>query len=272
MAEEPTVLDSVEEPSVTDPLSEVTRRDRRALLAACIVGLAISAGGLVPERIETFGISVSAQQENSLLYILGGVICYFLLSFGVYASADLRHRDAVAAKHRERLRPVIQEATAAYQRTQEQLTKPNAKNAGDALNDPDFMKLAGLTDQMKLARRVNRVGAIRVLVDVYFPMVAGITAAVVVWSSTSRFPGWGIVGLGALGAATVSGAFLAWWRRRALCRWWRKKRHNVRSRRQKRLMEKAQALPEGDPRKADLLAKARELLMKSIEDFEDGIY
>lgn len=272
MTEKPTALDSVEEPSVTDPLSEVTRRDRKALLAACIVGLSISAGGLVPERIETFGITVSAQQEDSLLYILAGVICYFLLAFGVYAWADLKHRDAVAAKHRERLRPVIQEATAASRRTQEQLKKREDKEVQDTLNDPNFMRLAGLSDQMKLAQRVNRVGTIRILVDVYFPMVAGITAAVVVWSSTTRFPGWSIVGGGTLVAATASGIFLAWWRRQALRRWWRKRLQRVRGRRQKKLMKRAQVLPEGDPRKAQLLAEARDLLMKSIDDFRDGVY
>jgi hypothetical protein len=272
MNSEPSVLDSAAEPSTTDPLSEVTRRDRKALLAACIVGLAISAGGLVPERIETFGITVSAQQEDSLLYLLAGVICYFLLAFGVYAWADLKHRAAVAAKHRERLRPVIQGAADISRRARERLQGKPPEEMEDALSDPAFQQFAALSDQIKLSNRVHRVGAIRILVDVYFPLVAGATASVVVWSSTRGFPGWRAVIFGSIATGVVTGVFLSWWKRRAVLRWWRRQRQKVRRKRQKRLIKRAEALPEGDPRRADLLARAKDLLMKNIEDFGDGIY
>lgn len=272
MTEKPTVLDTVEDPSVTDPLSEVTRRERKALLAACIVGLAISAGGLVPERIETFGITVTPRQEESLLYILSGVIGYFLVAFAIYAWADLKRRDTVAAKHRQRLRPVIDEATTKFRRTQELLKKQDSEAASKSLQDPEFLELAGMSDQMKFAQRVQRVGTLRVFVDVYFPMVAGIAAMVVVWSSTGGFPGWGSVGLGTLAAGVVSSGVVLWWRRREVHRWWRKKRRDRRSRRQQKLMKQAQALAPDDPRKAQLLQEARDLLMKTIDDMRDGVF
>jgi hypothetical protein len=105
MDEAPTILDTVEDESVTDPLTEVTRRERKALLATCVIGLAISAGGLVPDKIETFGVSITPDQE-SLLYIIGGVTAYFVVAFAVYAWSDLKRREARAARRRERLRPL----------------------------------------------------------------------------------------------------------------------------------------------------------------------
>jgi len=272
MTEEPIILDTVAEPSVTDPLSDVTRRDRKALLAACIVGLAISAGGLVPEKIETFGITVSAQQEESLLYILAGVIAYFLVAFAVYSWSDLKHRDTIAAKHRARLRPMIEELTSDYRKTQNQPIKPDPDEVSRTLSDPAFLRLARLSDQIKFAQRVQLVGTLRIAVDVYFPMVAGVTAIMVVWSSTGGFPGWSFVALGALAASLFSAAFLLSWRRREIYRWWRKRRNEARRERQKRLMKRAQALQEGDPKKAKLLAEARDLLMKSVEDLREGIF
>lgn len=271
MTEKPTVLDTIEDPSVTDPLSEVTRKERKALLAACIVGLAISAGGLVPEKIETFGITVTPKQEESLLYILSGVIGYFLVAFAIYAWADLKRRDTIAAKHRQRVRPVIDDASAKFRRTEERLKKSDVE-ASKSVQDPAFLELAGLSDQIKFAQRVQRVATIRILVDVYFPMLAGLSAMIMVWSSTRGFPGWGRVGLVTLAAGVLSGVVVLWWRRREVKRWWRKKRRNRNNRRHKKLMRQAHALGPDDPRKAQLLQQARSLLMKSIDDMRDGIF
>jgi hypothetical protein len=79
LSENPNPLDTVTDATVTDPLSAVTRGERKALLAACAVGLAISVGGLVPQKIEALGIAVSASQKENLLQILAGVIAFSLL-------------------------------------------------------------------------------------------------------------------------------------------------------------------------------------------------
>lgn len=42
--------------------------------------------------------------------------------------------------------------------------------------------------------------------------------------------------------------------------------------RQKQLREEAEVLPEGDPRRKELLVEADDLLMKNVEDLRDGIY
>lgn len=272
MSETPSVLDTVEDESVTDPLTEVTRRERKALLASCVIGLAISAGGLVPDEIETFGVRITPQQE-SLLYIVGGVTAYFVVAFAVYAWADLKRREARAVKLRERLKPVLESAVAAYKRTQGQLPKPgDAESVKQTLSDPDFARLAALSEQTKFVRRVQRVGAVRIAVDVYFPMVAGVTSIIAVWSSTGGFPGWTWVGWGALAASLPTGVLVLWWRRRDVHRWWRKKQRDRRSRKQKELMRRAQALPADDPKRAKLLAEARDLVMKMVEDLRDGIF
>ncbi len=268
MTESPRILDMIEDPTVTDPLSEVTRRERRALLGSCVVGFAISAGGLVPESIEAFGITVTPQQEQSLLYILTGVIGYFLATFAIYARADLKRRETVAARHRDRLKPLLSRLSEASQRLKASaLGSPN-----NAAFDSDFLQLAQISDQMRFARSVQRTGAVRVFIDIYFPMIAATTTMVVVWSSLDGFPGWPSVAWGALAATCCVGVVSVWWRRRALQRWWGKRLRERHAVKQKELQSKIDALRPDDPRRADLTAQARLLLEQRLRDLQRGIF
>ena len=73
----------------TDPLGELARKARKALLGTGIVALAMSKGGLVPSKITAFGIEISQIERRAILMLVALVVLYFLFSFLMYAIPDL---------------------------------------------------------------------------------------------------------------------------------------------------------------------------------------
>ena len=73
---------------VDDPLREVTRKERRALLGVSTATIAITRLGLVPSEIGNLGIKLTSTKQSSLLLLLGGVVVYFLVVFVLYAITD----------------------------------------------------------------------------------------------------------------------------------------------------------------------------------------
>ena len=71
-----------------DPLKEVTRKERRALLAVSIAALIVAKTGILPGKIESFGIELPATGKPTALLIFAGVVAYLLLAFIVYAVSD----------------------------------------------------------------------------------------------------------------------------------------------------------------------------------------
>jgi len=72
-----------------DPLSEVTRKERRTLLGASAIGVLILRTGLVPSKIAALGIEFNQADQKALLGALGAIVVYFLVAFMIYASSDL---------------------------------------------------------------------------------------------------------------------------------------------------------------------------------------
>lgn len=270
MNQSPSPLDTVAEPSVTDPLSEVTRAERKSLLASCVIGLAISVGGLVPGKIETFGIEVSASQEQSLLQILAGVITYFLIGFSIYAWSDLKKRESLTALARSRVRPTMDSAVEEFKRAEKELASKDPDKMAALFSDKRFIRLAALSDESKLAQRVTKAGAVRVAFDVYLPIFVAFASIVTVLASAKESAGarWMSVALTIL-AASVATLFL--WRQRVAMRHAvRKKIKNWRDRNRKKLMAEMEALPADSPRRAVLAEKARKSLERTLQDLKDG--
>ena len=96
----------------SDPLSEVTRKERRALLGVSILGLALVLIPLVPTKISAFGIEFQYIERRNFALLYALVIIYYLIAFVVYGFADL-----VAWRRSETIR------YHAYQRA-EQANKP----------------------------------------------------------------------------------------------------------------------------------------------------
>ena len=73
---------------LSDPLSDITRKERRNLLLASTVGVYVSWTGLVPTQIATLGIVLSINEQRNFLVLLSIVILYFLVAFITYGVAD----------------------------------------------------------------------------------------------------------------------------------------------------------------------------------------
>lgn len=76
-------------PILSDPLSEVSRKERRNLMAASITYIVVMKLGLVPSKISALGIDLSAPAQDAFLGIFSLIVVYFLCAFSLYAIADL---------------------------------------------------------------------------------------------------------------------------------------------------------------------------------------
>lgn len=71
-----------------DPLTEVTRKERRILLGACAIAFTIARTELVPSKISALGVEFTAGDQKSLFSIMALFITYFLWAFLTYAISD----------------------------------------------------------------------------------------------------------------------------------------------------------------------------------------
>ena len=73
---------------VRDPLSHVTRNERRSLLAVSTLGVALVETGLIPVKIDALGIEFTQADQRSVLIIVALSAVYFLIAFTIYAASD----------------------------------------------------------------------------------------------------------------------------------------------------------------------------------------
>jgi hypothetical protein len=71
-----------------DPLTNTTRRVRAGLLWACVLGVIIEKTGLLPSKVDNFGIEFTADHKIFILVIILGAVLYFAIEFFVYALSD----------------------------------------------------------------------------------------------------------------------------------------------------------------------------------------
>jgi hypothetical protein len=72
------------------------------LLGVSMLGISIAQGGLLPTQITALGISLNAQEQRTILVLLGLVCLYYLAAFLVYALSDFTSwqvaiRDSIVA-------------------------------------------------------------------------------------------------------------------------------------------------------------------------------
>jgi len=91
-----------------DPLSEITRRERRALLGLSVVAVAMAKVPVVPEKISALGIEFTLKNQQTFLSIYALVLAYFLAAFLVYALTDyISWRRARVILHQQYSRQTI---------------------------------------------------------------------------------------------------------------------------------------------------------------------
>jgi hypothetical protein len=74
---------------ISDPLSDVTRKERRALLGLSAAAIVVAKTGLLPTKIANLGVEFGLSDRVLLLKGLAIVVLYFLIVFLVYLWSDL---------------------------------------------------------------------------------------------------------------------------------------------------------------------------------------
>lgn len=99
------------EPSaqLRDPLAEVTRRERRMLLAVSVLAIFIAHSGIVPSEIAALGIKLAPSNQRAFLITMTMVVGYFFVAFVIYGSTDylawrIAYEDELQAINKEVLR------------------------------------------------------------------------------------------------------------------------------------------------------------------------
>ena len=72
----------------SDPLSDIARKERRALVAVSALGLIIAKSGLIPLRISALGIEFDPTDQDVLVNAVAFAVLYFLVGFMIYGSQD----------------------------------------------------------------------------------------------------------------------------------------------------------------------------------------
>ncbi len=97
---------------IADPLSEVTRAERKWALVSSTVLVGMTWGGLAPNKVEFLGIDLGPTSSSALVGIAAALTLYFFISFVVYFRADhfvAEHRLLVL--ERDELERFFQKAT-----------------------------------------------------------------------------------------------------------------------------------------------------------------
>ncbi len=69
----------------TDPLSELTRKERKYLLLVSFIAFAMTQAGLIPSEFSFFGIKGGSINVSAMLWLVSSVLVYFLASFLLHA-------------------------------------------------------------------------------------------------------------------------------------------------------------------------------------------
>lgn len=97
------IVDELEKAPTADPLSEVSRGERRILLITSLLAVAVTAGGLVPVKVAALGIELSPPEQTRLLVLLALVVSYFLVAFLLYGLPEWRRSLARQKIYRSQL-------------------------------------------------------------------------------------------------------------------------------------------------------------------------
>lgn len=73
---------------LTDPLSLITRIERRNLLLASTAGILVAKAGLLPTQISALGISLSVSNQSAFIVVMALTVTYFVFAFLLYGIAD----------------------------------------------------------------------------------------------------------------------------------------------------------------------------------------
>ncbi len=102
---------------VKDPLSDVTRKERRSLLAVCLLALVVVKVGLLPEEITALGIKFAAHDKGGLIHLLAFIVIFYLIAFVIYSLSDFITWRLAFVAELKKLFKEVNEAAVTMQKT-----------------------------------------------------------------------------------------------------------------------------------------------------------
>jgi len=191
-------LGSLEDLLLSDPLSEVARKERRFLLGTSLVGITLAKTGLIPTRISALGVECTNADRNGLLWVLACVILYALLAFLLYAVSDFmawqvsrrlaRRKDFV---NREDFKKVVKDVIEREFADDEDYRHVNTEQIQSILEDEVKRKVETMYPTHDNPTALSAVGWLRAGFDFFLPMLIGAYAIYCLWAL--RFPSAPIV-------------------------------------------------------------------------------
>lgn len=152
-----------------DPLSQVTRRERRNLLGVGTLVLGIALTGLVPTKIPAFGIDFTLADQHRFLGLLAAVVGYFLAAFVIYVYSDfcswLNAIRVAAYRETERSLEAREESASRMERAK--------------VKEEVRLRFGRL---IEMPPQVGSISVARVIFDVFIPIAVGLLAIAMVFT------------------------------------------------------------------------------------------
>ncbi len=250
------LLAFIDEPLVSNPLSDVTRRERRFLLLASLIAAGLTWGGLIPKEISIFGMKIAQIGRVNLLYLLAGTLLYFTIAFALYGYTDIRLRKLKIVIGSRDQQKTLQGVVAKIESF-----KTGKLLARDALDSVEVREALRAADDSRTLHAFLHVVKVRVFFDYQVPIIIGIGALVTVLLEAGGFPGIEIAVASAafILAVTITYMFQA---RTVLRQEWQSWTSNRRMRRIKRLLAKVKKVGKDTPKGKIYLEKYSALMGK----------
>ncbi len=228
------------------------------LLSVTLVSIAVAKGGLVPSEIPALGIALSPAERLSILYLLVGLLVFYLVGFWLYGRADLKRRRALLESASVESRKVVQEAVKKFE-----ALKPKSPDA--EVEQRRLEELGSISGAVQLVTDITRFARVRIIYDVYVPTALGISALVLVLQETWSYPGGKIITWSLVSAVALACVVLGFLRRKKIVHWLAVRRHRFYNWRFKRLTKRLQSLPEDSPKREHLKSRVDPYLQRVLK-------
>ena len=276
VSDEPEYSKLLREGDFVDPLSDVTRRERKNLLLVSFLSLAVTLGNLVPQEITALGIKVSPTEQRNLFLLLACAVLYLMGAFIFYGHAEFQRWQA-------NLSTVLRLRRAAGEEIRKSLTE-QSKRRSDATSSQFFasdqmdslMIAAQAADDLKQSDRFIGAARRRLWFEYSVPLLAGVWALILLLQDSTgidflRGPSDFAVANPVVASLLVflvllSGALVLGRKKiGATKRRLKRLRDKWEHKRLMRLSAKYKKYPEGSKKHEEAKAKAREAFQKQMD-------
>lgn len=276
VSDEPEYSKLLREGDFVDPLSDVTRRERKNLLLVSFISLAVTLGNLVPQEITALGIKVSPSEQRNLFLLLASAVLYLMGAFIFYGHAEFQRWQA-------NLSTVLRLRRAAGEEIRKSLSE-QSKSKSDARSSKFFapdqmdrlMIAAQAADDLKQSDRFIGAARRRLWFEYSVPLLTGVWALILLLQDSTGIdflrgpadfavanPLWAsmLVLLALVSSALVLGRKQIGAAKRRLKRFRDKWEHK----RLMRLSSKYQKYPEGSKKHEEGKKKAKEAFLTHMD-------